>query len=279
MKILLTGGTGFIGSYTYKELRKMGHEVQLFKGDIAKTSDWQKNLKGGETIFLIAGVRTETDIDFAVNTDSIKKLFEIAVREQKLPKRLILASSQAVYMGNVAPFNESQEPLPTTTYGQSKLLGERIAEDLCREFGIPLVIFRYSTVLGKGVREKSKMSGPLFIWTKAALNNAPMKVFQDGNQSRDYIHVGDVASANILAIDLPSGVYNVGGGESVRLIELVNWIKEASGSSSEVVILGGESSKSDPREMLSDTAKIKSYGWKTLKSAKEAVLEFVASLK
>ncbi len=276
-EILVTGARGFIGGRTVGDLAKTEKKTRAFIGDIRNISDWERNLGIGEIIFLIAGVRTETEVDFAINSLAIDKLFNAAVGSNKLPKKLIIASSQAVYMGNQIPFKETSKPLPTTVYGDSKLWGEKIAEDWCREFNLPLVILRYSTVLGGGVREKSKMSGPLFAWVKAALANEPIKVFQDGNQSRDYIHVDDVASANILAIDLPSGIYNVGGATPTKLLELANWIKEAVGSDSEIVIMGGEPSQTDPREMFSDIAKIRSHGWEPKKTAREAVTEFIIS--
>lgn len=279
MKVLITGARGFIGSATVRYFKKKKVEVRTFEGDIGNASDWQKNLEGKEIIFLIAGVRTETDTDYAVNADSIDQLFRTTERVKKLPRKLILASTQAVYMGNDAPFTESQKLHPTTIYGKSKLKGERIASDWCKELDISLVVLRYSTVLGGGVREKSKMSGPLFVWTKAALANAPIGVFQDGNQTRDYIHIDNVVSANILAIDLPAGIYNVGGGGAVKLKDFANWVKEAAESDSQVVIRGGEPSLSDPREMFSDITKIKKYGWEPLKSPKQAVEEFVVSQK
>ncbi len=277
-RVLITGAKGFIGSKTVGGLEKVGAKSRGFEGDVRESADWERNLGIGEIIFLIAGVRTETDVDFAVNSHSVEKLFNAAVRLNKLPRKLILASSAAVYLDNKIPFKEEEEPLPTTVYSLSKLQGERVAQGLCRELEVPLVILRYSTVLGGGVREKSRMSGPLFAWVKAALAGEPIKVFQDGNQSRDYIHVDDIVRANILAISLPSGIYNVGGGKPVRLLELANWIKEAAGSSSEIVIAGGEPSKSDPREMFSDTVKLQSYGWQPQKSARQAVEAFVAAM-
>jgi nucleoside-diphosphate-sugar epimerase len=277
-RVLMTGANGFIGSATFKELEERGSKIIKFNGRIQEISDWEKNLHGDEISFLIAGIRTETDIDFVVNSYSIEKLFESATRLNKLPKKVVLSSSQAVYMGNKVPFEESQVPLPATIYGQSKLMGERIVQKWCSKLEIPLVILRYSTVLGEGIRQMSKMSGPLFAWTKAAVTNEPIKVFQDGNQSRDYVHVIDVALANILAIHLPSGIYNVGGGKPIKLFELANWIKEAAGSESQIVIMGGDATEADPRKMFSDTTKIKNYGWKPEKTAKEAVEEFVYNI-
>ena len=276
--IIITGGTGFIGVHTQNALEELEHDLTLFNGDIRKSSDWEEQLVGGEVIYLLAGVRTETLTDLEVNAQSIDSMFEAAFRINKLPKKLILVSSQAVYMSNIPPFKELDLPKPTTVYGKSKLLAEQIAQEWSQRLNIPLVILRYSTVLGRGIRETSRMSGPLMGWTKAALACEPLKVFQDGNQSRDYIHVSDVVSANILGINLPDGIYNVGGGVPTRLLELANWVKEFTNSDSEIIVLGGEPTQTDPKKMFSDTSRLLSRGWKPQKSAREAVAEFVASL-
>jgi UDP-glucose 4-epimerase len=277
--ILITGSTGFIGNKTKTTLEDQGHEVIAFVGDITNASDWEDYLHGGEVLMLIAGVRTETDKDFEVNAKSIDTLFETALRVEKLPKRVILASSQAVYMGNKTPFKETDIPVPTTIYGKSKLLGEEKVVAWCQSLHVPFVILRYSTVLGDGVREQSRMSGPLFAWTSAAKEGVPIKVFQDGNQTRDYIHVDDVARASVLALELPSGTYNVGGGRPIKVKQLAQWIKEAVKSNSEVTIVGNHSSENDPREMLSDISKLKALGWKPQKTSRKAVEEFIAHSK
>lgn len=275
-KILITGGTGFIGARTVRALKKKDHEVVLFKGDVRKVGDWEKNLKGSETVLHLAAVRTETKKDFDVNVTGTENLFKAITRLNKLPKRVILASSQAVYMGCRIPFKESTKPVPTTVYGKSKLESEKVAQKWAKKLKTPLIILRYSTVLGPGVRKKSHMSGPLFTWTQAGLAGKSIKVFQDGKQTRDYIHVDDLVLANIFAIEsLTSGIYNIGGDKKVRLIDFANWVAEATGAESEVLIVGGEAGPSDPRHLFSNTEKLKKYGWKPKKTVKQAVYEFV----
>ena len=203
-------------------------------------------------------------------------MFIAAQRSNKLPKKVILASSQAVYLGCKKPFKEDMKPKPTTTYGRSKLKAEKVAQEWSKKLGIPLVTLRYSTVLGPGVREKSGMSGPLTVWTRAGLVGKPIKVFQDGKQTRDYIHVDDVVAANLLAVKkLPEGIYNVGGGKEIELIDFANWVKNATGKKSKILIVGGKASPSDPRHLFSDTKKLRSYGWKPRKTVRQAVEEFV----
>ncbi len=277
MKVLLTGGTGFIGRCTYSRVLEKRHRVFLFKGDVRKVEDWKKNLeKDVDVVVHLAAVRGERQKNFDINVKGTENLFLAAQQLNKLPKKVILASSQAVYMGCKIPFKESMEPVPTTAYGRSKLESEKVAQKWSKKLGIPLVILRYSTVLGPGVKKKSKMSGPLFIWTEAALSGEPIEVFQDGKQTRDYIHVDDVVTANLLAIKkLPEGIYNVGGGKEVKLIDFANWVKNATGGKSEVLVTGGKATPFGPQRLFSDTKKLKSYSWKSRKTAKQAVEEFI----
>jgi nucleoside-diphosphate-sugar epimerase len=278
MKILLTGGAGFIGRHVARQLQQAGHKVILFKGDVTKETDWEQNLKNNvNSIIHVAGIRTETDRDFEVNLGSVEALYKVLRHETVLPNSLIYISSQAVYFGLAPPFREDMKLSPNSSYAKSKLDAELTLLKAGKELGIRTVVVRPSTVLGPGVRLGNKMSGPLAIWIQNALIGNPILVNQDGNQTRDYVHVDDVASAVIVALsDLKmNGIFNAGGGERIKLIDFAKWVKEASKSSSNIVIQGGEPNVTDPKSMFSDTSKLKKYGWKPKKSAKEAVWEAV----
>ena len=280
MKVLITGGTGFIGRHTHSKILEKGHKAFLFKGDVRKVGDWEKNLeKEIDVVIHLAAVRTKTKKDFDVNVKGTENLFIAAQRSNKLPKKVILSSSQAVYMGCKKPFKEDMKPKPTITYGRSKLKTEKVAQKWSKKLGIPLIVLRYSTVLGPGVSEKSGMSGPLFAWTQAGLVGKTIKVFQDGKQTRDYVHIDDVVAANLLAAKkLPGGIYNVGGGRKIALLTLAKLVKNATDSESKIVITK-KFSKNDPRHLFSDIAKLKNFGWKPRKTVKEAVCEFVKGNK
>ncbi|OGY18997.1 MAG: hypothetical protein A2786_00985 [Candidatus Chisholmbacteria bacterium RIFCSPHIGHO2_01_FULL_52_32] len=280
ISVLLTGAHGFIGLHTEEALRTGGYSVRDFAGDVRSRSDWEANISGGEVVVHLAGIRTETEADFAVNTQGTENLFVTAVKTGRLPAKVVLGSSQAVYLGLQPPFSEDQTPSPTTIYGKSKFFAERAAREVGKRMGIPVVILRCSTVLGAGIREESGMSGPLAQWVRAGFAGKPIRVNRDGMQRRDYVHVDDVAAANVLAAErLPEGIFNVGGQRRVRLLTLAGWVKQATGGRSVIKIAGGKASAADPREMLSDINKLCGYGWKPRRTAKEAVAEYVMGVR
>src|SRR3989344_4214871 len=274
MKILVTGGTGFIGSKILEVLGEEGYQAQKFEGDITKIEDWEDNLKPGfDAIIHVAGVRTETGTDLKVNLGGVEALKQALLTISKTTELLIFISSQAVYIGTKPPFKEDLKLTPKTLYGISKLRAENLVRQIGEQYHIRTVIFRPSPVLGKGVREKSRMSGPLYSFMQKALENEDIDIFQDGNQTRDYVNVADVVKAILLAIrnQEMEGIFNIGGGKRVKVIELAELIKEAAGSRSVIVVKGGEASFSDPKEMFSDTTKLEQFGWKAQESLRDAI--------
>ena len=276
-RVLITGSTGFIGSHAARAFEGAGCSIVPFAGDVTGVENWQNNLKGQiDLIIHLAGTRTESDRDYEINVGGVRSLAEALQKAAKKPVALIFASTQAVYFGLTPPFTEEMSVSPRIKYAQSKLEAERVVSKLGGEHNMRVVILRLSTVLGEGVMEKSRMSGPLAIWTRDAVAGKPIEVFQDGKQTRDYIHVDDVAAAMLLAAknrDM-KGIFNVGGEKEIGLLTFAEWVKKAVGSKSEIIIRGGEASMADPRALCSDTTKIREFGWKPLKSPREAIRQY-----
>jgi len=193
---------------------------------------------------------------------------------------VVFASSQAVYFGCQPPFTETLNLNPPNVfYGESKLQAERLAMTACQMLKVPLVVLRYSTTIGPGIRQGSSMSGPLQKWVPAGLKGEPIIVFQDGEQTRDYIHVDDIIQANWLALTkINEGIFNVGGSKAIKLKDLAEWVKEATGGKSKIIIAGGGPTPADPRHLFSDTRKLQNFGWRPKKTVKEAVEEYIKSL-
>ena len=302
--ILVTGGTGFIGSKTAEALRKVGYDMRFFHGDVRNISDWEKTLPGVDVVFHAAGVRTETQKDFDVNTKGTENLFKVISEGVTLlrketpsehskgslpakqgetlqkPKRVVLVSSQAVYLGNNPPYVETMKARPITVYGKSKYEAEKIAQREGKQSGIDVVILRFAAVLGSGIREQSNMSGSLARWVKAGLAGEPIIVYKDPNRIRNYIHIDDVVSANVLAVEkLPSGIYNVCGDEKIKLLDLAEMIAKATGEKSQVLVASIPLAPGDSGDQTASNEKLKAYGWQSKKSIEEAVKEYVGTVK
>lgn len=263
-RVLITGGTGFIGSHTADKLRQLGYQCKMFTGDVRKLADWQKALAGIDVVFHAAGIRTETDQDFAVNTDGVKNMFEVIGKLKYPLQKVVLISSQAAVK-------------PDSIYGQSKHQAEQIAQQMGQKLKIGVVILRYSPVLGSGIREKSNMSGPLVNWVKAGLKGEPILIYQDPFRKRNYIHINDVVEANILAIEkLKKGIYNVVGGKAITLMELAKIIKKVTGNKSQIKVVPHQLKKSEKGDQLVSISKLKKFGWQPKGSIKQAVKDFVA---
>jgi nucleoside-diphosphate-sugar epimerase len=137
-------------------------------------------------------------------------LAEMSRRDYK-PERIILASSQAVY----EPWGGAKETTstnPPSVYGLSKLQQERAFMWFCEKSGIPCIALRYSIVLGPGQSLQASESGLIRNWYRAWRKDKPGEIYGNGTQMRDFVHIDDVAQANIATLQLSaSDVFNIGG--------------------------------------------------------------------
>ncbi len=255
---------------------------------------------------------------FETNTTSTALLYEVIV-EKKLPiKKVVVASSQFVYgdgeyrcahgsrgtffpelrsyaqfakgewdikcpHGKPAthvPFKESQRVLPTNSYGLSKYALEMMAIRLGKTYGIPTTAFRYSIVQGARQSPRNLYSGALRIFVSQALARLPITVYEDGNGTRDFVNVHDVAQANVLALTNKKTdyeVFNVGGGKAHRVISFAKEVKKITGSDSPIIV--GSFRRTDTRHAVSDISKLKSFGWRPRLGTTEAIKEYAEWFK
>lgn len=280
VEILVTGWGGFIGKNLVKKLKLKAIKVRLFRGDVRNVSDWKKNLKKSQAIIYLAGTKLETKKDFEVNSNALEKMFQCIQRGGKIPSKIIYASSQAIYSGCKVPYKESMIPKPTTYYGKSKLKGEKILLKYGKILKIPVISFRICATLGAGIRKNTNMSGSLERWVRASLNNQPIIVLQNGKQLREYIGIKDVVSAFWLGIKkINKGIFNLGSGKKITMINLARLVKKATKSKSRIIILGGKASGDDPRIRFSDSSKLEELGWAPQQSIKSAVEDYIKSCR
>lgn len=202
------------------------HEANLLEADLAALLD------GVDVVFhqaAQAGVRASWGRDFDIYTANnilaTQRLLE-ACRPRKI--RVVYASSSSVY-GETRkfPMQESDLPAPVSPYGVSKLAAEHLCRLYWANFGVPTVSLRYFTVYGP--RQRPDMAFHKFF--RALLAGEELPLYGDGRQTRDFTYVADAVAANLAAVERgePGGVYNIGGGSRVTLLEVFETMREVSG--------------------------------------------------
>lgn len=167
---------------------------------------------------------------------------------------------------------------PGTAYAISKYAIELLADRLGRRYGIPTACMRYTYVQGPRNSFYNAYSGIARRFALLLLNGLPPTIYEDGAQLRDYVNVRDVARANVMAMEDPRadfGVFNVGGGRAVTVLEFAEMMLDTFGSSLEPSITG-EFRLGDTRHTVSDISAMRSLGWSPQVPVEENVAEYVA---
>jgi len=256
-KVLVTGGAGFIGSHLVDALLSAGCEVRVLDnlstgklsnlckvhshinflhGDIRDSEMVLRAVDKCEVIFHQAAVvSVPQTVEQPVGSAMVNELGTLNILEAARNagvKRVIIASSCAVYGDSPElPKHESMIPNPLSPYAVQKLTGEYYARLYHQLYGLETVCLRYFNVYGPRQDPTSPYSGVISIFlNKAVLNQGPV-IYGDGNQSRDFVFVGDVVHANILAASCTGIIaqpFNVGTGKNVRINRLWEMIARLS---------------------------------------------------
>jgi UDP-glucose 4-epimerase len=256
MKVLVTGGAGFIGSHIVEKLIEKKYQVTIidnlstglienvhsaakfFKLDIVH--DDLNELFAAERFDYIIHEAAQTsvphsltapDYDCQVNVMGTLNVLE-AARKTGV-KRIVFASSAAVY-GNVAaelvPVVETCPLKPMSFYGLSKTVVEQYLRLYAELYGLEYVILRYANVYGDRQGDAGE-GGVVSIFARKYLHNQPITIFGDGGQTRDFIYAGDVAEANCQALstDFANTIYNISTCTEVSVNELADTLAKVTG--------------------------------------------------
>jgi nucleoside-diphosphate-sugar epimerase len=258
MKYLVTGGAGFIGSHIVEALSEQEHEIiildNLFSGNIENIQPFlqKKNIEfvqgsitdlpllrntfeGVDGIFHQAAIASvHQSVQNPLNTHDVNStgtLHVLIAAEECGVKKIILASSAAIYGDNpFLPKREDMIPFPLSPYAVSKLTGEYYCSVFSQLYGIQTVSLRYFNVFGSRQDPSSEYSGVISKFIAQVKQKKPITIFGDGEQTRDFVFVSDVVSANILAMESEvQGVFNIGCGEQTSLNELAETVKNIVG--------------------------------------------------
>ena len=285
MKILITGGSGFIGSHVVEHYQNRAEIIVLDN----LRSGHRRNLDGLKCHFIEGSIldRTLLDeimpgVDFIIHLaalvsvpESMAKPLEAvdlnvngllnvleAARMHRV-KKLAFASSAAVYGENpIHPKVETLVPDPRSPYAISKLDGEYYCALYNRENWLQTTCLRFFNVFGPRQDPHSAYAAAVPIFLQCAKEEKPICIYGDGSQTRDFVYVNDIAGALSFALENEhvDGVFNTGYGHSISILELAKKIIKLTNSSSEIKFL--PSRPGDIRHSMSDPSKLLAAGWK-----------------
>ena len=303
MRILVTGGAGFIGSHVVKILLGKGYEVvvldnlssskkdsidrraQLIIGDIKDPTQSRKALKGADAVIHMAGLiivpeSVKDPVKYCENNVVGTVSFLESMRAENV-KKIIFSSSACVY-GNPAklPIKEDAPVNPDNPYGASKASIEAFLQSFHSVFGFDVVILRYFNPYGPGeMHDPETHAIPNFI--KATLAKKPIPLYWQGEQVRDFIYIEDLAQAHVDVLPL-SGyeIFNIGCEKGVKVKDVVDEIFKIAGYEVPINDLGKRAGDV-PANFASSEKLKKAVGWKARVGLNEGLaktIEFFRSI-
>jgi UDP-glucose 4-epimerase len=262
IKVVITGGAGFIGSHLVEYWISKGAEVHIMdnlrSGFLSNVQMFPQSIfhnisvNDREKVFevvrdadyvhhLAAMISVPESIDkpqecVEINVNGLLNVLD-ACKEYSV-KRIVLSSSAAIYGEDPeSPKTINMKPAPKSPYGITKLDSEYYLQMYNEQYGLGAVSLRYFNVFGPRQNPKSQYAAVVPIFISKAIRNEPITIYGDGEQTRDFIFVKDVVEANILAVTNPqvNGVFNVALGKATSINQLAQAIIHQINSKSEII--------------------------------------------
>lgn len=301
MRILVTGGAGFIGSHLSEKLIAGGNEVavldsfvgskpenapegaEIIRHDITKQLE-PRLLQGCGAVFHLAAdpsVRTSAENareNFQANALGTFNVLE-AARAAGV-KKFVFTSTSAVYgKAEIMPTPETHPAIPVSNYGAGKLAGEAYCASFAYTYGMKSTVLRLANIFG----ERSTHGVMFDFYQKLRKGPERMEILGNGKQSKSYLHVSDCVSAILLASEKQGkifDIFNVGSGEQRTVDEIAQLVAKEMGLSPSFHHTGGSGGwVGDVSEMLLDVKKIRALGWKPQVSFEEGVSRYIKWLE
>jgi len=307
-KVVVTGGAGFIGSHLSDELVSRGYHViiiddlstgrrenidslagqnrpEIILGSISDIDLLQKAFQGVSYVFhtaALARVPQSVADPYTTNEINVNGTLNVmrAAKENGV-RKVIYSSSAAVYGETpVLPQREETPPDPLSPYALTKLVGEYYCSLFSQLYNLATISLRYFNVFGSRQDPLSPYANviPLFIGRIA--QGLPPVIYDDGEQSRDFVYVDDVVQANLLGMrEGVEGVYNIGSGISATINELAETILSI--MRKDLKPVHADPRPGDPRHALADITEASRFGYKpkfSLAEGLEAIIPFYSAL-
>ncbi|MEU8524943.1 NAD-dependent epimerase/dehydratase family protein [Streptomyces sp. NPDC048629] len=341
MRVLVTGGAGFIGSHIVRSLAEAGHEpvvldallpsahatapeppaAEFLRGDVRDAASVRAALRGVDAVCHQAAMvglgKDFADAPAYVGCNDLGTAVLLAGTAEAGVRRLVLAGSMVVYgegryacprhalvrpgprlpedlsAGRFEPrcpacgaelapglVGEDAPADPRNVYATTKLAQEHLAASWARSTGGTAVSLRYHNVYGPGMPRDTPYAGVASLFRSALARGEAPRVFEDGGQRRDFVHVRDVAAANVLALEaagaLPPGAltaYNTGSGDPHTVGEMATALARAHGGP--LPVTTGEFRLGDVRHITADSSRLRrDLGWRPETGFAEGMAEF-----
>ena len=300
MKVLVTGGAGFIGSHVVERLLQEGHEVvvvdnlssgkrknvprasQFYKVDIEGTKLERvfRNERPSIIMHLAAQMNVRRSVEDPLFDARINVLGTLNVLEQAAKhgaRKLIFSSSGGAIYGEqqTFPAAESHVTQPLSPYGISKLCGEHYLSYYTRLSGIQVVSLRYANVYGPR-QDPEGEAGVVSIFIQKLLNHEQPVIYGNGRQTRDFVYVEDVVEANLMAMGQDArGVFNVGTGIETSINDLFQVVLDLTKTSGKEI--HGPAKKGEQARSVIDATKLRhELGWEPKIDLREGLRRTVA---
>ena len=300
MRVLVTGGAGFIGSHivehfqTQADVRVLdnlrsgfqhnlaGFRHEFIPGSILDRDRVRQAMAGVDYVFhLAAMISVPESMDKPIECNEINTTGTLTVLEEAARakvKKLVLSTSAAIYGDNpTVPKVETMFPEPKSPYAITKLDGEYYCKMFTDRGQLPTACLRYFNVFGPRQDPKSQYAAAVPIFIDHAVKHAPITIFGDGEQTRDFIFVKDVVAANVFFATQSSatGVFNVAYGQRLTINDLARTVVKLTGSRSELRYAPARAG--DIKHSLADTQKSQAAGFRPVGNLAAALQQTIAA--
>ena len=306
MRILITGGAGFIGSHLCEKYTKEGHTVicldnfmsgnltnirhlldyrnfKLIKGDVRDFDLLEKVMRDVDVVFHLAAQihvdrsYIEPKLTYEVNVMGTQNILEVARMYDA--KKVIHASTSEVYgSAQHVPIDENHPLDAPHPYGASKIAADRMCYAYIQTYGMNISIIRLFNIFGPRQRDLG-YGGVISIFTRRVLSNIPPIIYGDGMQTRDYTYIKDAVRAYDLVLNHNEPItepINFGTGNEVSIIDLANKIVDLCGKKGNIKPVHVEPRIGEVKRLIADATKAKNMlGWEPKYSLEEGLKDFI----